>query len=70
MKKDKIGVIGLGYIGLPLAVELGKHFRVIGYDIDSKRIKNLQKAIDNTNELSQKKILSSKKLFFHQILKI
>ena len=64
MKKNRIGVIGLGYIGLPLAVELGKHFKVIGYDIDSRRIKNLKKGIDNTNEISQKKILTSKKIFF------
>ena len=64
MKKNRIGVVGLGYIGLPLALELGKHFKVIGYDIDSKRIRNLKKGIDNTNEISQKKILSSKKIFF------
>ena len=69
-EKNRIGVVGLGYIGLPLAVELGKHFKVIGYDIDSKEIKNLKKGIDNTNEISQKKIISSKKNFFHQILKI
>ena len=43
MKKNRIGVVGLGYVGLPLALELGKHFKVIGYDIDSKRIRNLKK---------------------------
>ncbi len=70
MKKDKIGVIGLGYIGLPLAVELGKHYSVVGYDIDNNRVKNLQKGIDATNEIPRKKILSSKKIEFSNNLNL
>ena len=70
MKKDKIGVIGLGYIGLPLAVELGKHYSVVGYDIDNNRVKNLQKGIDSTNEIPRKKILSSKKIEFSNNLSL
>ena len=38
MKKNKICVIGLGYVGLPLAIEFSKYFKVTGFDIDKKRI--------------------------------
>ena len=37
----KISVIGLGYVGLPLAIEFGKYFRTVGFDINRKRIMNL-----------------------------
>ncbi len=60
----KIGVIGLGYIGLPLAVEFGKYFSVIGYDKNKNRINDLIKGIDYSNEISFKKIKSSKKINF------
>ncbi|MDG1773447.1 MAG: nucleotide sugar dehydrogenase [Oceanicoccus sp.] len=46
----KLAIIGLGYVGLPLAVEFGKHIQTIGYDIDSSRISELQKGYDRTNE--------------------
>ena len=39
--KIKIGIIGLGYVGLPLALELGKYFQVIAFDINKKRINEL-----------------------------
>ena len=42
-KKFKIGVLGLGYVGLPLALSFGKKFDVIGYDTNFKRIENLKK---------------------------
>lgn len=47
-----IAVIGLGYVGLPLAVEFGKTRRVIGYDIDSVRISELKQGFDRTNEVT------------------
>jgi UDP-N-acetyl-D-galactosamine dehydrogenase len=47
----RIGIIGLGYVGLPLAVEFGKHFRVIGFDINNKRISELKRGIDRTREI-------------------
>ena len=55
MKKIKIGVIGLGYVGLPLAVCLSKKFEVIGFDIDKKRIENLCKGYDQTLEFKKKR---------------
>lgn len=47
----KICIIGLGYVGLPLSVELSKHFDVIGFDINFKRIEELKNKIDSTNEI-------------------
>lgn len=53
MKERKIAVIGLGYVGLPLAVSLSKHFPVVGYDCDSHRIQELGKGFDRTGEISK-----------------
>jgi UDP-N-acetyl-D-galactosamine dehydrogenase len=53
----------LGYVGLPLALSLSKHFEVIGFDIDNQRILELQKGVDVTGECSKKEIIKSK-LFF------
>ena len=52
MKQDnfKIAIIGLGYVGLPLAIEFGKKFRVVGFDINQSRIDELNLAKDKTNE--------------------
>ncbi len=41
--KIKIGIFGLGYVGLPLAIEFGKIFNVVGYDLNKERVKNLKK---------------------------
>jgi UDP-N-acetyl-D-galactosamine dehydrogenase len=38
--KEKICIVGLGYVGLPLAVSLAEHFKVVGFDKNSKRVKN------------------------------
>lgn len=50
--KPKIAVIGLGYVGLPLAVKLATNFSVVGFDIDAARIHELQAGYDRTNELN------------------
>ena len=47
----KIAVIGLGYVGLPLAVEFSKKYKVVGYDINNLRVKQLHKGIDTLNQL-------------------
>jgi UDP-N-acetyl-D-galactosamine dehydrogenase len=52
MKDKKIAVIGLGYVGLPLAVEFGKKFKTIGFDINENRINELNRGIDSTLEVS------------------
>jgi UDP-N-acetyl-D-galactosamine dehydrogenase len=58
----KLAIVGLGYVGLPLAIEFAKKRSVIGFDINLKRIKNLRSGIDNTLEITKQKILKSKKL--------
>ncbi|AEE53275.1 nucleotide sugar dehydrogenase [Haliscomenobacter hydrossis] len=50
-KEKTIAVIGLGYVGLPLALELAKHFRVIGFDINVERVALMQQGLDPTREL-------------------
>jgi len=51
LKDSRIALIGLGYVGLPLAVEFGKQYHTIGFDIDSKRINELQSGFDDTREV-------------------
>ncbi len=50
-KKYKIAVVGLGYVGLPLAIEFSKKFKTIGFDINEKRVGELRKSIDSTLEV-------------------
>lgn len=50
MENTKIAVIGLGYVGLPLAIEYGKKYRVIGFDINKERVAELQRGEDKTLE--------------------
>ena len=49
--KVKIGILGLGYVGLPLAVEFGKKFDVVGFDLNQSRVEDLKKGIDFTLEV-------------------
>jgi UDP-N-acetyl-D-glucosamine/UDP-N-acetyl-D-galactosamine dehydrogenase len=52
-KKEKLAVIGLGYVGLPIALEFARNISVIGFDINSKRIEMMQQGIDPSNELGK-----------------
>ena len=56
MMKNVIGIIGLGYVGLPLGVAFGKKFRTIGFDIDQKKVNDLKKLFDKTNEIESKEL--------------
>lgn len=60
----KIAVIGLGYVGLPLAVEFGKKVPVIGFDIHKKRIEELQSGQDHTLEVSPEELRQATKLSY------
>ena len=66
MKEKKIAILGLGYVGLPLALQLSLSYNVIGYDVDNTRIKELRKGIDKTLEVSESllKKQQKKSLFF------
>jgi UDP-N-acetyl-D-galactosamine dehydrogenase len=59
LNENKIAIIGLGYVGLPLSVEFGKSYKTIGFDIDISRINDLNKGIDKTKECSDLEIKSS-----------
>jgi len=51
MKDKKVCVVGLGYVGLPLAQAFSRHLNVIGFDIDAEKLKNLTEDINNENLL-------------------
>ncbi|NJN27901.1 MAG: nucleotide sugar dehydrogenase [Cyclobacteriaceae bacterium] len=61
---EKIAVIGLGYVGLPLAIELGKKYITVGFDINEKRIEELNNCIDRTNEVDAEQFSESKYLTY------
>ena len=63
-KKIKICIIGLGYVGLPLAIEFGKKIETIGFDTNNTRINELNKKYDKNNEITKEKIIGSRKLKF------
>ena len=62
--KLEIAIIGLGYVGLPLAVEFSKKFPVTGYDINEKRISELRRGYDATKEITSAEISEAKNLTF------
>ena len=64
LSQKKIAVIGLGYVGLPLAVEFGKKYSTLGFDINQKRINELSEGYDRTLESNKKEIEASKGLSF------
>lgn len=68
LKNAKIAVIGQGYVGLPLAIEFGKKYKTIGFDINSKRIGELKSGDDITKEASKEQIQSAPYLSFHSNL--
>lgn len=51
--KEKLALVGLGYVGMPIAVEFAKHVNVIGFDIDEKRVDEYQHGIDATDEIGE-----------------
>ena len=50
---EKLALVGLGYVGMPIAVEFAKHVKVIGFDIDVKRVNEYKNGIDSTNEVGE-----------------
>lgn len=64
IRSKKIAVIGLGYVGLPLAATFGKKYDTIGFDINQQRISELRNGKDHTLELSAEKLQEAEKLLF------
>lgn len=58
-KKEKIAVVGLGYVGMPLAVEFSKHVEVIGFDINKQKVEMYKKGFDPTKEVGDEVIKTS-----------
>ena len=69
LRKCRIGVIGLGYVGLPLAVEFGRHFHTVGFDVKPKRIAELKAGTDSTLETTAADLKSAHRLSFTTDLK-
>ncbi|MFH1428078.1 MAG: nucleotide sugar dehydrogenase [Patescibacteria group bacterium] len=59
-KKERICIVGLGYVGLPLACLFAKEYSVIGFDINKERIKNLKKGVDTTGEIKKEQLAQNK----------
>ena len=64
LENFKVGIIGLGYVGLPLAVEFGKQYETIGFDINQFRVKELLDGCDSTLEVTNDQLKNSKNLQF------
>jgi UDP-N-acetyl-D-glucosamine/UDP-N-acetyl-D-galactosamine dehydrogenase len=64
LRKCRIGVVGLGYVGLPLAVEFGKHFETTGFDVKAGRIAELKAGRDSTLEVTKQELKGSAFLTF------
>ncbi len=69
MRGCRIGVVGLGYVGLPLAVEFGKLYETTGFDIKADRIAELKKGRDSTLECSTEELRSARKLKYSTDIK-
>ena len=58
--QTKLSLIGLGYVGMPIAVEFSKHVQVVGYDINSRKINQYENGIDVTNEVGSEALRECK----------
>ena len=63
-RNTTIGVVGLGYVGLPLAIEFGKKYQTTGFDISSKRIEELKSGNDSTGEVDAMGFAESERLSY------
>ena len=70
INKPKIAVIGLGYVGLPLAIEFAKQYQTTGFDINFERISQLQNSLDLTLEVDSKELDSTALTFTNQAIEI
>jgi len=69
LRNCKLGIIGLGYVGLPLAVEFGKRYRTVGFDIKAARVAELKAGKDSTLEVEPSELRSAKQLSYSTSLK-
>src|SRR5215467_6783195 len=69
LRKCRLGIVGLGYVGLPLAVEFGKHFDTVGFDVKKARIAELEAGKDSTLETTRAELKAAARLRFTTELK-
>jgi UDP-N-acetyl-D-galactosamine dehydrogenase len=62
-KQEKLAVVGLGYVGLPIALEFARKISVVGFDINQKRVEMMQNNIDPSEELSAEEFEGCEKFF-------
>lgn len=70
MNDYQIGIIGLGYVGLPLALAFGEHYPVVGYDIDADRVSELQQGKDHTGQITTEELHASPVVFVNDASKL
>ena len=68
MSEPRIAIVGLGYVGLPLAIEFGKIFNTVSFDTNKKRINQLKDGYDITTEVTSSDFLKSQTILSLQIL--
>jgi len=68
LETTKIAIVGLGYVGLPLAVEFGKRYETVGFDVNAARIDELRDGIDSTLEVDAEEMASATRLSFSTML--
>src|SRR5579859_7298962 len=64
LEDTKLAIIGLGYVGLPLAAEFGKHYDTLGFDINQRRIEELSSGVDHTLEVTGDELAEAHRLRF------
>jgi len=64
LRNLSVGVVGLGYVGLPLAVEFGKHFKTVGFDINARRVDELRSGHDSTLEVESHELEAADRLSY------
>ena len=65
LRNCRIGVLGLGYVGLPLAVEFGKHYETLGFDVNPRRVAQLRAGRDTTLEVTRAELRSARRAGLH-----
>ena len=66
LKNVRVGIIGLGYVGLPLAVYMARHFPVVGFDVNQARVGELAKHRDRTGEVTDDEFAAARQPFLHR----
>ena len=64
-KQYKIAIIGLGYVGLPLAIAFSKYYSVVGFDIDSNRINSLNNSVDSNGDIDFNGCINSNNCIYY-----